>query len=49
MKVKSESSPLLQIHIHHQMCNLALFKINIHHEMSNRAPTPNRYAPPAMT
>ena len=26
-----------------------LFKINMHHEMSNRAPTPNRYAPPART
>ena len=26
-----------------------LFKINIHHEMWNRAPTPNRYAPPART
>ena len=23
-QVKSETSPLLQIHIHHQMCNLAL-------------------------
>ena len=23
IKVKSETSPLLQIHIHHQMCNLA--------------------------
>ena len=32
-----------------KMCNLELFKINIHHEMSNRAPTPNRYAPPART
>ena len=26
MKVKSETSPLLQIHIHHQMCNLALIQ-----------------------
>ena len=26
-----------------------LFEINMHHEMSNRAPTPNRYAPPART
>ena len=26
-----------------------LFKIIMHHEMSNRAPTPNRYAPPART
>ena len=26
-----------------------LFKINIHHQMWNRAPTPNRYAPPART
>ena len=24
IKVKSETSPLLQIHIHHQMCNLSL-------------------------
>ena len=24
-----------------------LFKINMHHELWNRAPTPNRYAPPA--
>ena len=28
---------------------LHLFKINMHHEMWNRAPTPNRYAPPART
>ena len=26
IKVKSETSPLLQIHIHHQMCNLALIQ-----------------------
>ena len=26
-----------------------LFKINIHHQMWNRAPTPNRYPPPART
>ena len=26
-----------------------LFKINMHHQMWNRAPTPNRYAPPART
>ena len=26
IKVKSEPSPLLQIHIHHQMCNLALIQ-----------------------
>ena len=26
MKVKSETSPLLQIHIHHQMCNLAVIQ-----------------------
>ena len=29
IKVKSETSPLLQIHIHHQMCNLALIQ-NLH-------------------
>ena len=26
MKVKSETSPLLQVHIHHQMCNLSLIQ-----------------------
>ena len=26
IKVKSETSPLLQINIHHQMCNLALIQ-----------------------
>ena len=26
-----------------------LFKINMHHQMWNRAPTPNRYTPPART
>ena len=26
-----------------------LFKINVHHQMWNRAPTANRYAPPART
>ena len=26
-----------------------LFKINMHQQMWNRAPTPNRYAPPART
>ena len=26
-----------------------LFKINTHHRIRNRAPTPNRYAPPAST
>ena len=26
IKVKSETSPLLQIHIHHQMCNLELIQ-----------------------
>ena len=26
IKVKSETSPLLQIHIHHQMCNLAFIQ-----------------------
>ena len=26
-----------------------LLKINMHHQMWNRAPTPNRYAPPART
>ena len=26
IKVKSETSPLLQTHIHHQMCNLALIQ-----------------------
>ena len=26
-----------------------LFKINMHHQMWNRAPTPNRYAPPPRT
>ena len=26
MKVKSETLPLFQIHIHHQMCNLALIQ-----------------------
>ena len=26
-----------------------LFKINMHHQIRNRAPTPNRYALPAMT
>ena len=26
-----------------------LFKINMQHQMRNRAPTPNRYAPPART
>ena len=26
-----------------------LFEINMHHQMWNRAPTPNRYAPPART
>ena len=26
IKAKSETSPLLQIHIHHQMCNLALIQ-----------------------
>ena len=26
IKVKSETTPLLQIHIHHQMCNLALIQ-----------------------
>ena len=49
IKVKSETSPLLQIHIHHQMCNSPLFKINIQHQMWNRDPTPNRYTPPART
>ena len=33
IKVKSETSPLLQIHIHHQMCNLALIQ--------NQYPPPN--------
>ena len=28
---------------------LPLFKTNMHHQMWNRAPTPNRYAPPART
>ena len=32
-KFKSETSPLLQIHIHHQMCNLALIQ--------NQYPPPN--------
>ena len=27
----------------------AIFKINMDHQMWNRAPTPNRYAPPAKT
>ena len=26
IKVKSETSPLLQIHIHHQMCNLVIIQ-----------------------
>ena len=26
MKVRSETSPLLQIHMQHQMCNLALIQ-----------------------
>ena len=26
IKVKSETSPLLEIHIHHQMCNLAFIQ-----------------------
>ena len=26
IKVRSETSPLLQIHMHHQMCNLSLIQ-----------------------
>ena len=33
IKVKSEPSPLFQIHIHHQMCNLAFIQ--------NKYPPPN--------
>ena len=38
LKVKSEPSPLFKIHIHHQMCNLAL----IH----NQYPPPNEESRP---
>ena len=36
MKVKSETSPLLQIHIHRQMCNLAPIRNQYAPPMSNR-------------
>ena len=50
IKVKNQTSPLLQIHIHHQMCNLALIQNQYAPpNVWNRAPTPNRYAPPART
>ena len=49
IKVKSETSPLLQIDIHDQMCNKPLFKINMHHQMWNHTSTPKRYATPANT
>ena len=49
IKVKSQTSPLLQIHMHHKMCNLALIQNQVHHQMWNRAPTPTPHAPPART
>ena len=49
IKVKSGTSPLLQIHIHHQMCDLALFKINMEHRLWSRDPTPTPHVPPART
>ena len=49
IKVKSETSPLCEFHMNHQMSNPPLFKINMHHQMWNRAPTPTPYAPPART
>ena len=38
IKVKSQTSPLLQIHMHHQMCNLALIQ--------NQYAPPNVESPP---
>ena len=49
IKVKSEISPLLQIHINTKCVISPLFKINMHHQMWNRVPTPYRYAKPATT
>ena len=40
IKVKSENSPLLQIHIHHQMCNLSLIQNQYAPANVNRANTP---------
>ena len=48
-KSKSETSPLLQIHIHNQMYNLALIQNQYAPRNVEHAPTPNRYAPPART
>ena len=49
IKVKSETSPLLQIHIHHQMCNLSLIQNQHAPPNVETPPTPNRYASPART
>ena len=48
-KFKNQTSPLFQVHMHHQMCNLALIEINMHHQMWNRAPTPTPHTLPART
>ena len=49
IKVKSETSPLLQTISTTKCVTFPLFKMNMHHQMWNRANTPNRYAPPART
>ena len=49
IKVKSETLPLLQIHMHHQMCDIALIQNQYAPQMWGRAPTPTPYAPPART
>ena len=49
INVKSEPSPLLQNHINHQMCYLALIQNQYAPLNVESRPTPNRYAPPART
>ena len=49
IKVKSQTSPLLQINMPTKCVISPLFKNNMHHQMWNRAPTPTPHALPART
>ena len=47
IKVKSETLPLLKIHMDHQMCNPSLIKSICTTKMWNNGTTKTQYAPPA--